>query len=100
MTLASARGHSKRTPTTHPVPRRDKLLTRTLEYHVHVSTYSLKTRKTTNYRINCDACDDFDGHCTHAEPAGGKIILVNFMYHKIMVVDMEAFPGAPSENEE
>ena len=68
--------------------------------HVHVSTYSLKTRKTTNYRINCDAYDDFDGHCTHAEPAGGKIILVNFMYHKIMVVDMEAFPGAPSENEE
>ena len=68
--------------------------------HVHVSTYSLKTRKTTNYRINCDAYDDFDGYCTHAEPAGGKIILVNFMYHKIMVVDMEAFPGAPSENEE
>ena len=68
--------------------------------HVHVSTYSLKTRKTTNYRINCDAYDDFDGHCTHAEPAGGKIILVNFMYHKIMVVDMEVFPGAPSENEE
>ena len=68
--------------------------------HVHVSTYSLKTRKTTNYRINCDAYDDFDGHCTHAEPAGGKIILVNFMYHKIMVVDMEAFPGAPSEDEE
>ena len=26
--------------------------------------------------------------------------IVNFMYHKIMVVDMEAFPGAPSETEE
>ena len=47
--------------------------------HVHVSTYSLKTRKTTNYRINCDDYEEFDGHCTHAEPAGGKIILVNFM---------------------
>ena len=37
---------------------------------------------------------------TRTSMTGGKIILVNFMYHKIMVVDMEAFPGAPSENEE
>ena len=39
--------------------------------HVHVSTYSLKTRKTTNYRINCDDYDEFDGHCTL--PASGVV---------------------------
>ena len=85
--------------------------------HVHLSAWDLETRKTTNWRIDCDAYprprrmisrprrrrdsflgrryDDFDGHVTHAEPANGHVLLVNFMYHKIMIVRQDAFPNAP-----
>mmetsp|Transcript_33262 Transcript_33262/g.100257 ORF Transcript_33262/g.100257 Transcript_33262/m.100257 type:complete len:478 (-) Transcript_33262:162-1595(-) len=63
--------------------------------HVHLSAWDLETRKTTNWRIDCDAYEDFDGHVTHAEPANGHVLLVNFMYHKIMIVRQDAFPNAP-----
>ena len=54
-----------------------------------------------NRRVDGVGCLKFDFRTglLRAPPAHVGV-LVNFMYHKIMVVDMEAFPGAPSENEE